>query len=289
MMDLALRRRFFAEEIETVANLRTPSLVEALASVPREQFLRPGPWLIVSEGALGVPRPTPDADPRHVYHSVAIGIDPSRQLFNGGPATVSQAIDALRLTPGEHVVHLGCGLGYYTALMAHCVGPAGRVTAIEIDAALAEDAKRNLAPWPWVEVRCGDGSTGVGESCDAILVNAGVTHPRNEWLDGVSVRGRIVLPLTVALPQMGTIGKGLLLLLTPADAGAWAVRVLTFVAIYSALGLRDDALNQAIGAALGRHPMPPLSRLRREPHEATPSCWLHAPTFCLSTEALPKG
>jgi len=39
-MDLELRRRFFAEEIEAVTRLRSPALVEALASVPRERFLR---------------------------------------------------------------------------------------------------------------------------------------------------------------------------------------------------------------------------------------------------------
>jgi len=35
--DLTLRRRFFAEEVQTVGNLRTAALVEALATVPRER------------------------------------------------------------------------------------------------------------------------------------------------------------------------------------------------------------------------------------------------------------
>ena len=39
------RRRFFAEEIQAICNLQTAALVEALATVPREQFLPPGPWL----------------------------------------------------------------------------------------------------------------------------------------------------------------------------------------------------------------------------------------------------
>jgi hypothetical protein len=42
MSDLAEYRRFFAEEVETVARLQTPALVQALATVPREQFPRPG-------------------------------------------------------------------------------------------------------------------------------------------------------------------------------------------------------------------------------------------------------
>lgn len=81
-----MQRRFFAEELQAICNIRTPALVEALASVPRENFLRPGPWFIRSEGDFGsTPRQAPDADPRHVYHDVAITIDPARQLFNGAP------------------------------------------------------------------------------------------------------------------------------------------------------------------------------------------------------------
>src|ERR1051325_4425350 len=43
---LSDRRRFYAEEIEAVAGLRTSALVEALATVPREAFLPRGPWKI---------------------------------------------------------------------------------------------------------------------------------------------------------------------------------------------------------------------------------------------------
>src|SRR5206468_549663 len=42
-------RRFFAEEIQACAGLRNQALVEAFATIPREQFLRPGPWTTRSE------------------------------------------------------------------------------------------------------------------------------------------------------------------------------------------------------------------------------------------------
>src|SRR5262249_33596978 len=130
--ELTLQRRFFAEEVQMVANLKTARLVDAFARVPRERFLRPGPWLIRGEGDFAggnVARPTPDADPRHVQHNVVVAIDPSRQLFNGMPSALGTWIDALALQPGDRVLHVGCGLGYYTALMAHCVGESGRVLA----------------------------------------------------------------------------------------------------------------------------------------------------------------
>lgn len=284
MMEISERRRIYAEEIEATSNIRSAAIVYALATVPREQFLGPGPWVVSSEAAFqSAARQTTDADPRHVYHNVAIAIDPARQLFNGAPGLIALAIDALAIGRGSRVLHIGAGTGYYTAVMAQVVGPAGRVVAIEVDEALAAAARANLAAMPWVDVRCGDGRGPLDESIDAILVNAGMTHPQDAWMDALAPGGRMILPLTVAVAP--TIGKGLLLSLArTAEAGVMDARILTFVAIYSALGLRDDALNTSLGLALKSNPTPPLKHLRRDPHDAHPSCWLHEAGWCLSTE-----
>src|SRR5262245_5109652 len=104
-MDLTTRRRFYAEEIEITANLQSPALVEALAGVPRERFLPPGPWAVRGEADFQSPlRKTRDADPKHVYHNLAVGIDPARMLFNGAPGLLSTAIDALAVKPGARVL-----------------------------------------------------------------------------------------------------------------------------------------------------------------------------------------
>lgn len=285
MNDLAARRRFYAEDIQILANLQTASLVDALAAVPRERFLPPGPWTYRAESDMSrVPRVTPGAEPRWLYHNVAIAIDPARQLFNGAPGILGLAIDALALKPGARVLHVGTGPGYYTALMAHCAGRGGRVLGIEIDPALAAGARTPLADWPAVEVCEGDGRDLRGGTFDAILINAGVTHPLPIWLDSLAPGGRMVLPLTATMPAMGPIGKGLLLLVEkPADGSAsWPARLLTFVAIYSAVGLRDDARNGALGQAMQRQPFPAITSLRRDAHDAGPSCWLHAEGVCWS-------
>src|SRR4029434_6351093 len=93
--DLKAQRRLYAVEIQAACNLRTTSLVEALASVPRERFLRPGPWQVRGERDFGGARETSDADPRHVYQNTSIAIDSMRQLFNGAPSAVAPCIDAL--------------------------------------------------------------------------------------------------------------------------------------------------------------------------------------------------
>ena len=286
MIDLSARRRFFAEEVQMVANIRSASVVEALASVPRERFLPPGPWTVRSEADFGSPpRQTEDADPRHVYHNIAIGIEPARMLFNGAPSVVGMAIDALGVKPGARVMHIGAGTGYFTAILAHCTGGGGRVVAFEVDGGLASQAAANLASMPWVEVRHGDGTGALQETFDAILVNAGVTHPLDTWLDGLADGGRMVIPLTAAMGPMTNIGKGLMLLLTrTADPQALDVRLLTFVAIFSAVGVRNDELNGELAGAMTKRPFGPLKRLRRDAHERSDTCWLHGSGICFSAE-----
>ena len=321
--DLDLRRRYFAEELEAVCKLRSPRLVEAFAQVPREQFLGPGPWTVMADSDFAMPgaaplqaratRTTRDADPGRVYHNIAVAIDPSRMLFNGQPGTLAVWIDALDLAEGGRVLHVGAGTGYYTAIMAHCVGGRGRVVAFEVDAALAEKARANLASMPWVEVVCGDASqpsSGARERAaeerlgasaspsatepgsgaepriefDAIVINAGVTHPLPWWLDALADDGRMILALTGTMPAMpSTIGKGMVLLVTRRD-DTFEARATAVVAIYSAMGLRDEEMNARLGKALMAGPMQwqAIKSIRRDSHEQTSSCWLHGDGWCLS-------
>jgi protein-L-isoaspartate(D-aspartate) O-methyltransferase len=293
MMEMELRRRFFAEELEAVCKLRTPALVEAFARVPRDQFLPPGPWTVLSEagetymmGAALRTRLTPDADPARVHHNIAVAIDSDRQLFNGQPGTLGAWIDALDLAPGARILHVGAGLGYYTAVMGECVGSGGRVLAFEVDEALAAGAHRRLASRPWIEVRNGDASEPLDETFDAILVNAGVTHPLDTWLDALASGGRLMLPLTAMMPAMGSsLGKGLVFLVTRDHAGGFAARVITVVAVYSALRIRDPEMNDRIAKALAVGPArwTAVTRLRRDAHQPESSCWLHGSTCCVSS------
>lgn len=286
MTDIVSSRRAYAQTIASAAGITTPGLVEALATVPRERFLRPGPWLVINAAnAKAQPQWTADGDPVHVYQDASVAIDPDRQLFNGAPSFLAKLIDSLALGPGSRVLHVGAGLGYYSALMAHITGPTGRVVAVEVDATLAAEARTNLASMPWVEVRHDDGTRADGPF-DAVLVNAGVTHPQNSWLDALAPGGRLLLPLTVAMPAMGaSIGKGVMLMIRLTPNGDFVPEVRSFVAIYSALGLRDATIEASLGQAMRRTSFPNLTRLRRDSHTNAEGCWLHIDGCCLSMEA----
>jgi protein-L-isoaspartate(D-aspartate) O-methyltransferase len=274
-------RRFYSEEVRVAGALRSRAIAEAFARVPREEFLGPGPWEIagadVRTGATYLM--TDDDDPRHVYHNVSVALDKSRQLFNGQPGTLGRWIDELNIQAGDSVFHLGCGSGYYTAILAELAGATGRVVAVEIDSALAERARRSLSRYTNVTVHAGDGANFDPGTCDAMLVNAGVTHPVALWLDRLSERGRMVVPLTVAIGS--NLGKGVVAKVTR-DGGGFAARVISFVMIYSCASARDAQLEPALGKAMGTGALMKMTCVRREPHEQEDNCIVHGSDACLS-------
>lgn len=113
------------------------------------------------------------SDPRDLYHNILVAIAASRQLSNGQPSALAAWMNALDLKSGERIYHLGCGVGYYTAILAEVVGSSGTVVASEVDGELAARAATNLAAYQNVKVHAGDGATFDPGTCDAIMINAG--------------------------------------------------------------------------------------------------------------------
>ncbi|HYN09927.1 MAG TPA: methyltransferase domain-containing protein [Vicinamibacterales bacterium] len=274
-------RRRFADELRAAHRLGSDALVEALARVPRERFLAPGPWMVRGERDRE-PRATENADPRHVYQNVSIAVDATRDLYNGQPGLVAGWLDSLAIRPNDRVLHIGCATGYYSALMAELTGPGGQVTAIEVDADLAARARDALTPWPWVTARQGDGRTHLPLGIDVLLVHAGATHVLDEWLDVVRDGGRLLVPLTCTIPGMpASLSKGMILTATRQDT-EWMARVGSMVMIYALVGARDEAMNARLGQALMGGKWASVARLRRDPHESGATCWLHG-SNCLAT------
>ena len=191
---LAEVRRRFAEEIAKRQNVSDPRLIEAFASVPREHFLGPGPWHVMNDTPDYVV--TESDDPALVYINAPIALDAARRINNGEPALHIGMLASLAIQPGDHVVHIGVGGGYFTAIIARLIGPGGRVTAIEYDAALAQRAAANLAGERNVRVICADGTSYDFDPADGIYVNAGVTRASPLWLDKLKRSGRLAMVLT---------------------------------------------------------------------------------------------
>ena len=285
-------RRCYADEIRFVANLDSAALVEAFARVPREQFIGPGPWQVGSAevralAAAGIGRATyvPIDDPRHLYHNVVVVLDRARDINNGQPSALATWINALELESGERVYHLGCGVGYYTAIMAEVVGPTGSVVATEIDPELAVRARENLSSYANVEVHSVDGGEFDPGECDAMLINAGVTHPHPLWLDRLPEGGRLVLPITLATSE--TLGAGLMTKIVR-HANWLSARGVSPVGIYSCKSVRDPELEPLVRIAFTTQAILRVRSFRPEPHEQEETCLLHGKGVCFSS-AEPAG
>ena len=270
---LAKVRRSFAEKIAKQQNVSDPRLIEAFATVPREHYLGPGPWHVLDNTPGYVV--TESDDPAFVYINAPIALDPARRINNGEPRLHIGLLAQLAPQPGDHVVQVGVGGGYFTAIIARLVEPGGRVTAIEYDAELAQRAAANLAGERSIDVVHADGTRYDFDPADGIYVNAGATRPSPLWLDKLKPAGRLIMVLTAA-NRWGQILK-----VQRLNAG-YAATLLGPCGFIPCINARDAASEAALSAALERDDMETVKSLRRDVHDAEETCWMHCDGFCLS-------
>ena len=285
---IAVARRGYAEELRFTAPIRNAAVVKAFATVPREHFLGPGPWRILSPMSVAKYWTTDNADPRHLYHDVLVAIDEKRRLNNGQPSLWAHLYDQLGLRQGLHVVHVGAGTGYYSAILAEIVGPGGEITAVEIDPSLAARARENLASaWPQARVIAADGFGFRPEQpADAVIVNAGVTHLSRAWLDVLAAEdGRLLVPLTNA----ENWGGFLLITRHAGETRHYPARFVHHVGIIPCIGGRDPEAEGHLKEVLAKAPLTAVQSLRRAPEEPDASCWLAGDGWWLSTASVPES
>ncbi|MFI1586169.1 methyltransferase domain-containing protein [Embleya sp. NPDC020630] len=125
------------------------------------------------------------------------GADPGNNPTSSAsaPAAVARMLDALDIRGGESVLEVGTGTGYTAALLAvrGC-----RVTTIEVDPEVAEQARKNLAQAGHADVTVitGDGALGHPDRgpYDRVHVTAGVRHTPRAWIEQTRPGGLVVMP-----------------------------------------------------------------------------------------------
>jgi protein-L-isoaspartate(D-aspartate) O-methyltransferase len=282
--ELGIIRAAYARQILAEAQVDDARLNAAFSAIRREDFLGPGPWPMLRGGRGYVP--SPDSDPVYLYTNDLVGIVPERYLNNGQPSLHAQLVHRASPAAGEHVVHIGAGTGYYTAILAHLAGPSGRVTGIEYDSELAARAKANLAPYPNVEIVEGDGALVSFDEASVIYVNAGCTRPAESWLDRLADGGRLILPMTSdqgfgakARERMAKAGAVFRIERRREDYFAnWILPV----AIFPCAGSRDETSERALAEAFAKGGPEQVTRLYRHQEIAEERCWLRGPEWCLA-------
>jgi len=282
--ELKIVRRAYAKQITAAHKVDYDRVEKAFAEVPREDFLGPAPWPIFRMRKAYVPTPT--ADPVFRYTDDVVGIDPSRQINNGQPSIHAFLLSNAAPRDGEHVVHVGAGTGYYSAIMARLVDVSGRVTAVEFEPDLAARAVANLSSCPNVSVVHGDGGSVEFDAADVIYVNAGATRPSDIWLDRLKDGGRLILPLTTDLgftkSDWSNMHRRGAVFLVTRRGGDFHARWISSVAIFPCAGMRDGVSERALAEAFEKGDLRRVMRLHRGDHLQSSTSWVRGPGWSLS-------
>ena len=280
-MPLALHRRFYADEIRVIAGLEDQALIRALSTVAREDFVGSPPWRYSSGFSLEAGAYRLTSDCRDLCHDVFVSLKSNAILNNGQPSIIARLVQALNLRAGMHVMHVGCGTGYYTATMAHMVGPSGRVTAVEVDEELAGQAQANLRELPHVTVVHADAANLAPHSLDAVLINAGLTNIPLAWLNSLAQAGVMVVPMLVGVEASSCDA---MVFRVERSSQGFKAAPLTMLTIYPAASLQDASMRSALSSACVTRAVLRVKSLKTADHPAGPGCIAHTTALCLSTD-----
>ncbi|MDP3901243.1 MAG: methyltransferase domain-containing protein [bacterium] len=171
------------ELLEREGVLRSPMVRDAFSRVDRKDFV-PRDFLI------------------RAYDDVALPIGAGQTISQ--PYTVAFMLEHLAVKRGDHVMDVGHGSGWQSALLAHIVGERGAVYAIELVPELCQLGKANASKYPELQERitfyCQNAAPGLPEEAkrvggfDAIIAAAEVPQVPEAWREQLKVGGRLVYP-----------------------------------------------------------------------------------------------
>jgi protein-L-isoaspartate(D-aspartate) O-methyltransferase len=141
-----------------------------------EQQIRP--WQVLDQDVLDllftVKREefVPEAHRALAFADLELPLGDGQVMWS--PKMEARVLQELRIKPGDNVLEIGTGSGYFTALLA---GRGANVTSVEIDPRRARDARAKLARHGFAKVGVeeGDGSRRFGKGTYHAIVLTGST------------------------------------------------------------------------------------------------------------------
>ena len=174
-VDYTTPRHQMVEEQIASRGIKDPLVLGAMKRVPRHLF--------VDESLR---------DRAYEDHPLPIG---EGQTISQ-PYMIALMVEALKLAEGEHVLEVGTGSGYLTAVLAE---QGGHVCSIELSSHLAARARTTLRALGYhnVNVHVGDGTLGWASEApfDAIVIGAAASLLPRPLLAQLRMGGRLVLPI----------------------------------------------------------------------------------------------
>jgi protein-L-isoaspartate(D-aspartate) O-methyltransferase len=273
MDTLTAARRFYGDWVTAAAEATDRRIADAFASIPREDFLGRGPWYALAQRDYVR---TPTADIQLLYQNLVFALKPDKHINNGEPTLHARCIGAVAPRPGERVLQVGAGGGYYTAILATLVGAQGHVEAREVEPELITAATENLTPYRQVSVVGRSGIEPPLPESDVIYVCAGAAEPMTAWLDALAMGGRLVFPLTPGWDRGGMllVTRKPTGLVAPFISPAWFI---------PCSGAQDVVAAEKLRAAISAGHSGDVRSLRRAPALPDETCWLAGSGWWLST------
>lgn len=179
-----LRANMVAGQLRTnrVADER---LVAALRAIPRETFV---------------------PEPRRAFAYIDEDLPLGGGRFLMEPMVFGRLLDEAEVQPQDKVLIVGAGTGYSAAILARV---AGRVVALEQDAALAATARQQLAALDNVKLVEGDLAQGAAAEgpYDLIVIEGAVDFIPDALVEQLSDNGRLVTVINDHGVGRGVVGR----------------------------------------------------------------------------------
>lgn len=174
MTDFERRRRAMVDAQRARGEIRDERVLDAMAAVPRERFVH-------------------ESTRREAYEEHTLPIEAEQTISQ--PYVVALMTDTLELDRTDHVLEVGTGSGYQTAVLRRLVDEV--VTIERIDSlATAARARFGELGIDGIEVVVGDGTMGWPERAhDVIVVTAGGPSIPKALRDQLAPGGRLVMPV----------------------------------------------------------------------------------------------
>ena len=119
------------------------------------------------------------------------------------PTVVAFMLELLAPKHGEHILDVGSGSGWTTALLAHIVGPKGKVYGVELVPELTSYGSQNIAKYNFQSAQITQAKKSFGfedmAPFDKILVSASGSSVPKQLTHQLAIGGIMVIPINEAI------------------------------------------------------------------------------------------
>jgi len=161
--------------------LVTDNVIDAFSKIPRDEFI-PRDLKAQAEANIALP--------------IGYGQTISQ------PLTVAFMLELLDIKNDQNILDVGAGSGWTTALLAHAVGDAGSIIAVEVIPELCKQGEKNVNKFSSikkgiVQFYCQSAENGFEKNApfDRILVSAAAVEIPAAFKDQLKVGGKLVIPI----------------------------------------------------------------------------------------------